>query len=158
VQIEICQADPGVDFGGSETPGVSGSFVAPKGFFTNHRSSAGHLRGSPQRKAVEALQSSATAEKVVLRPQFPAAVKWTILSVMLATAVILGYANGAAWYGQLFRGASQPMRFVIGFAISTAVVASVALFGFRVIWQTFAARNTSEQTIEALHDGNSAQR
>ena len=82
----------------------------------------------------------ATAESVVLRPQFSAVVKWTILSFMLVTAVVLGYVNEAAWYGQLFRGASQRVRFVSVFAISATTVAAVELFGFSVIWQTFLAR------------------
>jgi hypothetical protein len=86
----------------------------------------------------------ATAESGILRPQFSAVVKWTILSVMLATAVVLGYMNGAAWYGQLFRGASQRARFVLGFAISTATVAVVEMFGFSVIWQTFLAGRQTE--------------
>src|SRR5881296_3344043 len=37
---------------------VSGSFAAMRGFLTNQRSSTNFLRGLPQRKAVEALQSS----------------------------------------------------------------------------------------------------
>jgi hypothetical protein len=83
----------------------------------------------------------APAESVLLRPQFSAVVKWTILAVMLATAVVLGYVNGAAWYGQLFRGASRRASSVFSFAISFATVAAVELFGFSVIWQTFLGRS-----------------
>ncbi len=90
----------------------------------------------------------ATAESVLLRPQFSAVVKWTILSVMLATAVVLGYVNGAAWYGQLFRGASARVRFVFSFAISTSIVAAVELFGFSVIWQALLGRS---QTVSDSH-------
>ncbi len=90
----------------------------------------------------------ATAECALLRPQFSAVVKWTILSIMLATAVVLGYVNEAAWYGQLFRGASQRVRFVFAFAISATTVAAVELFGFSVIWQTFLGRR---ETVSDSH-------
>ena len=90
----------------------------------------------------------ATAERVLLRPQFSAAVRWTILSVMLATAVVLGYVNGAAWYGQVFHGTSQRVRFVFGFAISTSIVAAVELFGFSLIWQTLLGRS---ETVSDRH-------
>ena len=90
----------------------------------------------------------AAAESVLLRPQFSAAVKWTILSVMLATAVVLGYVIGAAWYGQVFRGDSARVRFVFSFAISTSIVAAVELFGFSVIWQTWLGRR---ETVSDSH-------
>ena len=80
----------------------------------------------------------AIAESVVM--QFSAVAKWTILAVMLATAVVVGYVNGAAWYGQLFLGSSQHVRFFSTLAISSTTVAAVELFGFSVIWQTFLGR------------------
>jgi hypothetical protein len=56
-------------------------------------------------------------------------------------AVVLGYVNGAAWYGQLFGGGSERVRFVFSFAIFTSIVAAVEMFGFSVIWQTFLTRS-----------------
>jgi uncharacterized protein DUF4184 len=93
----------------------------------------------------------APTESVMLRPQFSAAVKWTILFFMLTMAVVLGYLNGAAWYGQLFRGASQRVHFVLTFAISTATVAAAELFGFSLIWQSLMAGRQAVPNSEARH-------
>jgi hypothetical protein len=74
----------------------------------------------------------------VLRPQFSPALKWGILSAMIALAVALGYTNGVEWYGRLFSG-SHRARFVVGFTMTTTVVGAAELFGFGLIWRGFLA-------------------
>ncbi len=87
----------------------------------------------------------ATVEDVALRPQFSPAAKWAILSIMTATAIVLGAVNGADWYRPLLAGASHRMQVVAGFAITTLTVGAVEMFGFSLIWRAFLAPTLEPQ-------------
>lgn len=91
----------------------------------------------------------AAKHEVGLRPQFSPATKWTILSAMSATAVVLGVVNGAKWHGALLHGASGRMHFLIGWVISTTTVGAVELFGFGLIWRIFLDRRLQQDRVSA---------
>ena len=92
----------------------------------------------------------APQEDVALRPQLSPAIRWTILSAMVAMAVVLGLVNGADWYGELLQGASQGMRFVVGSLIAATTVGCVELFGFGLIWPAF--RSLQREPVPAPAD------
>ncbi|MBZ5570090.1 MAG: DUF4184 family protein [Acidobacteriia bacterium] len=91
----------------------------------------------------------APQDDVAPHPQFSPAIKWAILSAMVATAVVLGLVNGADWYGSLLQADSQRTRFVFGSMIAAITVGFIELFGFGLIWRAFLARDTAGAAAQA---------
>ncbi len=91
----------------------------------------------------------AIPEEVALRPQFTSTAKWTIVSMMLATAVALGLVDGAHWYAFMLGGVTHRMRSLVAVTITVTSVGAIEMLGFSLIWRAFAARSMKQERVAA---------